>query len=71
MDTGDRRVHFREPPSFQVRRWTLNAVYKLGPKAQICGFIKKLAPGDQVVTEGQDVVISAKVSGQPAPTARW
>lgn len=26
---------------------------------------------DQAVTEGQDVVISAKVSGQPTPMVHW
>ncbi|XP_073318222.1 striated muscle preferentially expressed protein kinase [Pagrus major] len=52
MELGDtpapsKRVHFKEPPSFQV------------------------APCDQGVTEGQDVVISAKVSGQPKPMVYW
>nr|XP_033472116.1 striated muscle preferentially expressed protein kinase isoform X2 [Epinephelus lanceolatus] len=42
-----KRVHFKEPPSFQV------------------------APGDQGVTEGQDVVISVKVEGQPKPMVYW
>ncbi|XP_070850331.1 striated muscle preferentially expressed protein kinase [Chaetodon trifascialis] len=52
MELGDspapsKRVHFKEPPSFQV------------------------APCDQGVTEGQDVVISVKVSGQPKPMVYW
>ncbi|XP_029941890.1 striated muscle preferentially expressed protein kinase [Salarias fasciatus] len=42
-----KRVHFKEPPSFQV------------------------APCDQLVPEGQDVVISAKVRGQPKPMVYW
>ncbi|XP_061633379.1 striated muscle preferentially expressed protein kinase isoform X3 [Phyllopteryx taeniolatus] len=40
-------VHFKEPPSFQVR------------------------PCDQAVMEGQDVVISVKVTGQPKPMVYW
>ncbi|XP_034720163.1 striated muscle preferentially expressed protein kinase isoform X4 [Etheostoma cragini] len=52
MELGDspapsKRVHFKEPPSFQV------------------------APWDQEVTQGQDVVISAKVEGQPKPMVYW
>ncbi|KAF1371856.1 hypothetical protein PFLUV_G00273700 [Perca fluviatilis] len=52
MELGDlpapsKRVHFKEPPSFQV------------------------APWDQEVTHGQDVVISAKVEGQPKPMVYW
>ncbi|KAG8004491.1 Striated muscle preferentially expressed protein kinase, partial [Nibea albiflora] len=31
----------------------------------------QVAPCDQTVTEGQDVVISAKVSGQPKPMVYW
>ncbi|XP_065807862.1 striated muscle preferentially expressed protein kinase [Labrus bergylta] len=42
-----KRVHFTEPPSFQV------------------------APCDQSVTEGQDVVISARIRGQPKPMVYW
>ncbi|XP_041637580.1 striated muscle preferentially expressed protein kinase isoform X2 [Cheilinus undulatus] len=42
-----KRVHFTEPPSFQV------------------------APADQSVTEGQDVVISVKIRGQPKPMVYW
>ncbi|CAN9498115.1 unnamed protein product [Ophioblennius macclurei] len=42
-----KRVHFKEPPSFQVE------------------------PCDQWVLEGQDIVISAKVRGQPKPTVHW
>ncbi|XP_028325009.1 striated muscle preferentially expressed protein kinase-like isoform X2 [Gouania willdenowi] len=42
-----RRVHFKEPPSFQV------------------------APCDQWVAEGQDIVICAKVRGQPKPSIQW
>lgn len=30
-----------------------------------------MVPFDQAVTEGQDVVISAKVSGQPTPMVHW
>uniref|UniRef100_H3CSE2 non-specific serine/threonine protein kinase n=1 Tax=Tetraodon nigroviridis TaxID=99883 RepID=H3CSE2_TETNG len=52
MELGDspaswKKVHFKEPPSFQV------------------------VPFDQAVTEVQDVVISAKVSGQPTPMVHW
>ncbi|XP_061572129.1 striated muscle preferentially expressed protein kinase [Cololabis saira] len=31
----------------------------------------QVAPCDQEVTEGQDVVLSAKVKGQPKPTVHW
>ncbi|XP_042368829.1 LOW QUALITY PROTEIN: striated muscle preferentially expressed protein kinase [Plectropomus leopardus] len=52
MELGDsttpsKRVHFKEPPSFEV------------------------APCDQGVTEGQDILISAKVAGQPKPMVYW
>ncbi|XP_074521040.1 striated muscle preferentially expressed protein kinase [Halichoeres trimaculatus] len=42
-----KRVHFSEPPSFQV------------------------APTDQSVTEGQDVIVSARIRGQPKPMVYW
>uniref|UniRef100_A0A8C2XPU3 Ig-like domain-containing protein n=1 Tax=Cyclopterus lumpus TaxID=8103 RepID=A0A8C2XPU3_CYCLU len=34
-------------------------------------FFLKVAPCDQEVTQGQDVVISAKVAGQPRPMVYW
>uniref|UniRef100_A0AAQ6AL90 Striated muscle enriched protein kinase b n=1 Tax=Amphiprion ocellaris TaxID=80972 RepID=A0AAQ6AL90_AMPOC len=42
-----KRVHFKEPPSFQV------------------------APCDQGVSEGQDVVLTARIRGQPKPMVYW
>lgn len=42
-----KRVHFKEPPFFQV------------------------APSDVAVTEGNDVIINAKVRGQPTPMVHW
>uniref|UniRef100_A0A3Q1FAU4 Ig-like domain-containing protein n=1 Tax=Acanthochromis polyacanthus TaxID=80966 RepID=A0A3Q1FAU4_9TELE len=42
-----KRVHFKEPPSFQV------------------------APCDQAVSEGQDVVLTARIRGQPKPMVYW
>ena len=33
--------------------------------------LSQVAPCDQAVTQGQDVVLSAKVSGQPKPMVYW
>lgn len=34
-------------------------------------WVSQVTPCDQVITEGQDVVISAKVGGQPKPMVYW
>uniref|UniRef100_A0A3Q3FFC4 Striated muscle enriched protein kinase a n=1 Tax=Labrus bergylta TaxID=56723 RepID=A0A3Q3FFC4_9LABR len=34
-------------------------------------FVEQVAPCDQSVTEGQDVVISARIRGQPKPMVYW
>lgn len=80
MEPGDspasrQKVRFKEPPSFQVvqsnsKRVTLGVFQKPGYLALGC-CVRKVAPCDQAVPEGQDVVISAMVGGQPAPMVHW
>lgn len=41
------------------------------PTTSCLRFCLKAAPCDQVVTEGQDVVILAKVEGHPKPMVYW
>uniref|UniRef100_A0A672GXT4 Ig-like domain-containing protein n=1 Tax=Salarias fasciatus TaxID=181472 RepID=A0A672GXT4_SALFA len=41
------------------------------PEPSITRRGKTVAPCDQLVPEGQDVVISAKVRGQPKPMVYW
>lgn len=72
-----KRVHFKEPPSFQVRvsssvcKWFLLDVSSSYDTHLYTVVLLKVVPRDQGVTEGQDVVISAKIRGQPKPVVHW
>ncbi|KAI5608443.1 striated muscle preferentially expressed protein kinase isoform X4, partial [Silurus asotus] len=48
-------ARFKEPPAFQV----------IGPVR--FGQINKVTVGDQTVIEGQEVVMSVRMTGQPKP----
>lgn len=77
MEVGDcpaasKSVHFKEPPSFQVQvsdPEDISALYVILRDEGVC--LLKVAPCDQVVTEGQDVIISVKTGGQPRPVVYW